>query len=836
MRSVMEMFTFAVPLAGEELAQQIRDGKAIFSTRLGTFPPREARPHEAPIIMRSDPEQDIQEMISRLRREYPQECRLITAPIKNLFDYFDHYDVQLHGTGIIHAVLLGIATHNARRESNIATFAESWKHCCGDKFWAITPETEDLFTSQDVEKYGSDFLDDAIVYLKKARMAIKPMVPPFSSGMFLNLLKLHGLHRLMTAAGFVPSAVVSPTLFDDPAIIASQVSSRHSSAQSSTSSMALKDSALGQRHVSMHSEPESKILRSIRPSLLRNSSNPEGVETPAPSLTDPVKVRSVEVRSNENIAVTSSTVPSAIHLPKATFAQKIYAASSSQVASTMASQYPVQQGRNGPYVGHFQNMQNSGAGYRGFTEVGNSRPHGSLVETTQVSQGPLPVRSNGLQTVRHFDRQKMGTREAASRRLSGIAPPPPSHLIEPFPPFAPSAPPNQQIITSNVYGGTRSVVNSGLRGPSFEGRQYCGLGPAENMLVSTVQSQQTTNASYSLSNGNPPGSALAVPKTRNLQTQTNAPQVLPMDSFHGPPIAVQRPTTGQITIQSMPPHSQFVPFSNDARVMHDAQVAENQRMWQQQMQEQARRSETQSSNRPAENGRPVERVDRRFSHKRGRGGYSRYQASPTKHQTDQLDMHHRESGVSSHDGGGFPVPLPQQAVPESSPDYRGMTLQRNRTQSQRYTWKQYTSSTTTESPKAISSSDERPFKLPDQSSWHSPNFTQSSWNNAWIGSGNQWSNEELEPDKLYISGEGVTEKTIRELIEPLAKITDMSPGRRWKALNSRPFYFVRYKFPRLFFLFHLRMLIVFLVSRLRKKPVTSKRFSTVVTFQIIPSD
>ena len=188
MQSIMEVLSLAVPLAGEELAQQIRDGKAIFSTRLGSFPPREARPREAPIIMRSDPEQDIEEVICRLRREYPRECRLITTPIKNMFDYFDHYDVQLHGTGIIHAVLMGIATHNARRADNVITFAESWKHFCGEKFWAITPETQDLFTTEDVERYGDDFLDDALAYLKDARMTMKPVPPPISSGTFTHLI------------------------------------------------------------------------------------------------------------------------------------------------------------------------------------------------------------------------------------------------------------------------------------------------------------------------------------------------------------------------------------------------------------------------------------------------------------------------------------------------------------------------------------------------------------------------------------------------------------------------------------------------------------------------
>ena len=178
----MEMLSIAVPLTAEDLAQQIRDGKAIFSTNFGRFPPREARPHEVPIIMRSDPEQDVEMMIARLRREYPQACRQIMAPIKNIYDYFDHYDVQLNGTGIIHAVLTGIAILNANRAQYVHTFAESWRRCRLDQFWAITPDTQNLFQPEDVEVYGDDFLEDALAYLKEARTAMNQVLPSVPQG------------------------------------------------------------------------------------------------------------------------------------------------------------------------------------------------------------------------------------------------------------------------------------------------------------------------------------------------------------------------------------------------------------------------------------------------------------------------------------------------------------------------------------------------------------------------------------------------------------------------------------------------------------------------------
>ena len=195
---IMAALGIAVPLTGEDLAQQIRDGRAILSTKLEKNAPREARPDEVPFIMRSDPEQDVEMMIGQLRREYPRECRQIKAPINNIYDYFDHYDVQLHGTGIIHAVLMGIANHNANRAQYVLTFAESWRRFCVDQFLAITPDTQNLFHPEDVEIYGHDFLEDALAYLKEARMTMNEVIPPVAQGMLhSSLLRMSSFNHLI---------------------------------------------------------------------------------------------------------------------------------------------------------------------------------------------------------------------------------------------------------------------------------------------------------------------------------------------------------------------------------------------------------------------------------------------------------------------------------------------------------------------------------------------------------------------------------------------------------------------------------------------------------------
>ena len=172
----------------EELFRQIREGKAIFSTNCNRIPKREAKPGEASIIMRSDPLADVDALVESLQEQFPQVCKNITAPIQNIYEYFDHYDVQLHGTGIVHSVLNKIAESNATRGMRILSFTEYWKNAHSRRFYNINEHTRELFTEEEFKEYGKDFLQDAFIRLKELRRMMVPLVPEVFSGMINSRL------------------------------------------------------------------------------------------------------------------------------------------------------------------------------------------------------------------------------------------------------------------------------------------------------------------------------------------------------------------------------------------------------------------------------------------------------------------------------------------------------------------------------------------------------------------------------------------------------------------------------------------------------------------------
>ena len=159
----------------------------MFSTNFGQYPAREAtRPGQAPIIMRSDLSQDIDSMISRLRRDFPTTCKAITAPISNLYEYFDHYDVQSHGTSVINTVLNTIASQNSSRLRCIEEFVNEWKKTHLDLFHAITSDTQEVFAEEDEEAYGEDFLKDALAQIKQLKLLTTPAQLGALSGMMIQ--------------------------------------------------------------------------------------------------------------------------------------------------------------------------------------------------------------------------------------------------------------------------------------------------------------------------------------------------------------------------------------------------------------------------------------------------------------------------------------------------------------------------------------------------------------------------------------------------------------------------------------------------------------------------
>ncbi|MCJ1434421.1 hypothetical protein MMC27_003789 [Xylographa pallens] len=163
----MAATTTAVPDRNLDiLVEQLRQGKAIFSTNLGKYPTRRAQPLSTPVILRSDCEADLASMIAELRVKFPLECRKIALPVNNIYEYFDHYDVNIQGSAFIFRLLFMIAEQNEGNTKNAQQFATQWMENHSEGFPDIDLNDEDLFSIEEKEKYSSTFLKDVLELLK----------------------------------------------------------------------------------------------------------------------------------------------------------------------------------------------------------------------------------------------------------------------------------------------------------------------------------------------------------------------------------------------------------------------------------------------------------------------------------------------------------------------------------------------------------------------------------------------------------------------------------------------------------------------------------------------
>ena len=144
-------------------------GKALFSTRLGEFLPREAVEPRGPIVLRSEPEDDLESVSTRLERDFPDSCKEIALPITNIYEYFDHYDCHVLGTGFLHKVLENIAFRNFTRSQHAQGFVKRWKEgkLASFKKMKAAQSPQDIFTRTEIEEYGEDILEEALSVIKR---------------------------------------------------------------------------------------------------------------------------------------------------------------------------------------------------------------------------------------------------------------------------------------------------------------------------------------------------------------------------------------------------------------------------------------------------------------------------------------------------------------------------------------------------------------------------------------------------------------------------------------------------------------------------------------------
>ena len=152
------------------LGEQIEEGQAIFSTRSGRVEKQIAHPMHVSIVLRDDPVGDCIKLAANLRMSYPNECNTIFGPVDHVYRYFDHKDVHIHGAEVLKCVLHQIAVENQHRARTIVNFAETWKQSHPDRLKEHLKDYRNLnvFDKEDHQKYGQQFLFDALCYLNPA--------------------------------------------------------------------------------------------------------------------------------------------------------------------------------------------------------------------------------------------------------------------------------------------------------------------------------------------------------------------------------------------------------------------------------------------------------------------------------------------------------------------------------------------------------------------------------------------------------------------------------------------------------------------------------------------
>ena len=120
-----------------------------------------------PCIVRDDPEGDCMKMAANLRENFPDICAMVKRPATydTLYEWFDHRDACMHGSKFLLWVLSKIALENQAR---LYDFVTRWRAANAEAFVRMLPghTVEHLFTPEDQEEYGLDFLTDAMAEIK----------------------------------------------------------------------------------------------------------------------------------------------------------------------------------------------------------------------------------------------------------------------------------------------------------------------------------------------------------------------------------------------------------------------------------------------------------------------------------------------------------------------------------------------------------------------------------------------------------------------------------------------------------------------------------------------
>jgi len=145
---------------------------AYFSTNGGQYPPRPAPAIRSRAIIRGDlGDRDTRDaFVTRLRKDFPKKCKDIvpdergSAVFRDLYQYFDAYDISEHGLPYLASVIYQIGTENLCRQSDLAKFVEVWRDKNEDVFWDITHKStvQQVFNAEDLEARDEEWLGEAL--------------------------------------------------------------------------------------------------------------------------------------------------------------------------------------------------------------------------------------------------------------------------------------------------------------------------------------------------------------------------------------------------------------------------------------------------------------------------------------------------------------------------------------------------------------------------------------------------------------------------------------------------------------------------------------------------
>ena len=147
----------------------------MFSTRLGLHGPRPAPKSYQATVVRTVSNADKLNFVANCRENFGKQCDQIKGVV-NVCNYFDDFDIHIHGLGFLECVLLEIAKQNREK---IGRYTYEWTKAHEAEFAAIKNDTvvSDIFSDKEREECTEHFLAEALDELKRIKRGVSVQEP-----------------------------------------------------------------------------------------------------------------------------------------------------------------------------------------------------------------------------------------------------------------------------------------------------------------------------------------------------------------------------------------------------------------------------------------------------------------------------------------------------------------------------------------------------------------------------------------------------------------------------------------------------------------------------------